>query len=263
MSGEQHPLGGMAGGGSVFRSGGEVCRSAGPNSAAVHALLAHLRRTGFDGAPEPLGVDAEGHERLSFVAGEVPHPPYPAWLRTDEALASAASLVRRFHDATVGFSPPPGATWNRELADWGTGDVICHSDLRPENVVFSDGKAIAVFDFEFAAPGRREFDLAHFALCFLPFEAPRFAARLGLGGLDPFRRMRLILDAYGPGPDGQTVVQIIDQKIAAGAAFVKRRVAAGDPVFTRLWSQKEYRARYRWRRSWFVWNRRRFLDAVS
>lgn len=44
----------------VVRVGDTVRRSVGPWSAAAHAVLQHLERVGFDGAPRFLGIDAEG-----------------------------------------------------------------------------------------------------------------------------------------------------------------------------------------------------------
>jgi hypothetical protein len=43
----------------------------------------------------PLGIDDDGRERLEFIDGDVPVPPYPAWAQTDAALESVAVLLRR------------------------------------------------------------------------------------------------------------------------------------------------------------------------
>ena len=40
---------------------------------------------------------------------------------------------------------------------------MCHNDVCPENVVFRDGIAVALLDFEFAAPGRPVYDVAQLA----------------------------------------------------------------------------------------------------
>ena len=49
------------------------------------------------------------------------------------------------------------------MADPDGGSVMCHNDVCLENVVFRDGRAVTLLDFDFAAPGRRSFDLAAFA----------------------------------------------------------------------------------------------------
>jgi aminoglycoside phosphotransferase (APT) family kinase protein len=48
-----------------------------------------------------------------------------------------------------------------------------------ENVVFRDGVAVALIDFDYAAPGRPVHDLAQFAKMCVPLEDDVNAARLG------------------------------------------------------------------------------------
>jgi len=38
--------------------------------------------------------------------------------------------------------------------------LVCHDHVELSNVVFRDGIAVALIDFEFAAPGRPVYDLA-------------------------------------------------------------------------------------------------------
>jgi Phosphotransferase enzyme family len=203
--------GGVANAGAVRRVGDDVLRRANAHSVTIHALLRHVRRAGFDGVPEPLGLDPGG-ERLRFIAGEVPYPPFASWAQTDDVLASTASLLRRFHDATVGFVAPENGTWSAEMTDAPSGEgnggernggernggernsgernsgggnddeVICHNDVCPENVVYRAGRAVALLDFDFAAPGSRVYDLARLALMQVPIDAPRTPpARAGAG----------------------------------------------------------------------------------
>lgn len=136
---ERQLSGGVDNAGAVVRSGGHVLRPAGPQTPAVHALLAHLHATGFRGAPEPLRVDADGRERLVFIVGDVPHSPFPSWSQSTRALASTAALLRRYHDAVKSFVSPRDACWSPELADPDGGSLICHNDVCPENVVYRGG----------------------------------------------------------------------------------------------------------------------------
>ena len=53
------------------RDGDTVRRPTGHWTAAVHALLEHLRLVGFLDAPNVLGLDYQGREVLLFVDGEV------------------------------------------------------------------------------------------------------------------------------------------------------------------------------------------------
>ena len=102
---------------SVSRVGDTVRRRSGPTTPAVHALLRHIRAAGFGQAPQPLGFDDEGREILTFVEGEVWHDPLPDVVWLDRTLTDAASLLRRRHDATVGFEPPAGCV--RAVVDSG------------------------------------------------------------------------------------------------------------------------------------------------
>jgi aminoglycoside phosphotransferase (APT) family kinase protein len=163
----------------------------------------------------------------------------------------------------VGFVLPEGGTWDRELADPLGGEVICHNDVCPENVVFRDGVAVALFDFDFAAPGRRVFDLASLARMCIPLDAAEDAARTGRGGLDPFYRLRVVADAYGLPPGRSELIDVVGEQLAVGGAFVQRRVDAEDEAFTAMWNAMGGNARYERRREWFERHRRQFLDAVG
>jgi thiamine kinase-like enzyme len=166
MGSAERPLeevlhGGVGNAGLVVRVGDETHRPAGDHSPTVHALLAHVRATGFDGA-----------------------------------------------------------------------EVICHNDVCPENVVYRDGLAVALLDFDFAAPGRRIFDLASLARMWLP-------------------------------TDRAELVDVLGGQMHNGGAFVQRRVDAGDVAFTEMWNQMGGAERYRRREEWFDANRQQFLDVLE
>jgi Ser/Thr protein kinase RdoA (MazF antagonist) len=74
------------------------------------------------------------------------HPGLGAQM--DAALASIARLLGRMHDAAAAVEVP-GGRWNRELADPAGGPMVCHDDVCPENVVFRDGEAVGLIDFDF------------------------------------------------------------------------------------------------------------------
>jgi hypothetical protein len=233
--------GGIANAGAVVRVGPHVLRPSGPHTASAHRLLSSLRATGFDGVPLPVGVDGDGRERLVFVDGDVPVPPYPAWAQADGALASVASLLRRFHDAAalVPSADLAGCTWSDELADpAGGGPVVCHDDVCLENVVFRDGVAVALLDVEFAAPGRPLYDLAQLARMCIPLDDDANAARLGWGAAVLARRadrLRLVADAYGLDAGQRAeLADLLPVAVEAGRRFVERRVEAGDQAFVAM-----------------------------
>ena len=100
---EQRLHGGITNVGQVVRVGSHVLRPSSPHSGSIHAFLRAVRHAGFEGAPVPVGIDEDGRERLVFIDGEVPVPPYPDWSQSDTALASIARLLRGLHDAARGF----------------------------------------------------------------------------------------------------------------------------------------------------------------
>src|SRR5690606_13589489 len=96
--------GGVGNAGAVVRVGDEVHRPTNAHSPAIHALLLHLEAVGFNGTPRVIAVGPDGRERLRFIGGDVPIPPFPAWSQRDGVLASTAALLRRYHDAVAGFA---------------------------------------------------------------------------------------------------------------------------------------------------------------
>ena len=102
----EHALGGGNVAAGVVRVGDTVRKPAGFWTPAVDALLTHLRRAGFTGAPQPLGQDDQGRQVLEYVPG----PMAMDQPRLDEAgLHRVGRLIRELHDRSAGFSPPLGS----------------------------------------------------------------------------------------------------------------------------------------------------------
>jgi phosphotransferase family enzyme len=259
---EQQLDGGIANAGQVVRVGPHVLRPSSPHSRSIHAFLRAVRQAGFDGAPSPIGIDDDGRERLVFIDGEVPLPPYPDWSQSDTALASIAMLLRGLHDAARGFDPR-GLTWYDSLADPAGGTLVCHNDVCPENVVFRDGIAVALLDFEFAAPGRPVYDLAHLARLCVPIDDDYDQARLGWRPADRPARLRLVADAYGLDRDGRTeLLTAMNDAIARVEAAVRRSVDAGDPNSVAMWNRTGGSERYDRRRRWWADHHDQFAAAL-
>jgi hypothetical protein len=183
----------------------------------VDPSMLSLAEAGFGGASVPVGIDPDGRERLVFIPGDVAIPPYPTWVQSDAALGSVARLLRRMHDVSTTVAVDVDATWSREMADPLGGNVFCHNDVCLENVVFRDGAAVALLDFDFAAPGRREFDLASFARMCVPIDDDAHAARLGWMTADRPARLRLVCDEYGlDGPGRALLLGCLDEAMACG-----------------------------------------------
>lgn len=257
--------GGVANAGAVVREGHFVLRPANARTPLIHALLRHVRSTGFGGVPEPVGIDADGRERLIFVSGEVAVPPFPAWIQRDDAVASIAELLGRFHEAAKTFEAPSDVdvSWSDEMADPAGGTAVCHNDVCPGNVVFRQGRAIALLDFDFAGPGRALYDLAGLANMCVPLDTAEDAAVWGWGEVDPFRRLRAVADGYGLGPDREQFVEVIEERMSGDGAFVQRRAERGEPAFVDMWERMGGGARYARRLTWFRANREHFLTALG
>jgi hypothetical protein len=253
--------GGVANAGAVVRVGDHVLRPSNPATPSVHRFLTRLHDAGFDGASVPVGVDDDGRERLLFVPGDVPVPPYPAWVQSDDALASVAALLRRYHDAAAGIGVD--GTWSDEMADPAGGELVCHNDVCLENVVFRDGVAVALLDFDFAAPGRPVYDLAQFARMCIPVDDDVNAAPLGWEPADRAARLRVVADAYGLDAGVRPLLlDVLSDTIARGGEFVRRRVEAGDPNFIKMWNELGGAERFDRRRRWWAEARPAFAAAL-
>ena len=150
------------------------------------------------------------------------------------------------------------------MADPDGGPIICHNDVCLENVVFRDGQAVGLLDFDFAAPGRPIYDLAAFARMCIPIDDPFDAERLGWTVNDRPRRLRLVADIYALSDSGRQELLIhLDRSMQNGGSFVKRRADAGDVNFIRMLNEMGGMERYDRRRRWWETNRRAFADGVT
>jgi hypothetical protein len=214
----------MAGGNmnSVHRVGETVERSAGPWTPTIHAYLDHLAGAGISEIPRPIAVRGDT-EVLSFVEGEVPLYPLPAFVWTDRALRDAATLLRRIHDASETFDRRE-ATW--QLPSHEPIEVICHNDFAPHNLAFVDGRVVGAIDFDTASPGPRLWDIAYLATRMIPLTAeyplespPEKQSR---------RRIQLLLDAYGSGEPWTAVIGTAIVRLRELAEFTRGKAVELD-----------------------------------
>jgi len=259
---EQILDGGIANAGQVVRVGPHVLRPSTRHSSSIHAFLRAVGQAGFKGASSPVGIDGDGRERLVFIDGAVPVPPYPDWSQSDAALASIARLLRGLHEAARGFDPQ-GFDWPDSLADPAGGTVVCHNDVSPENVVFRDGIAVALLDFEFAAPGRPVYDVAHLARLCVPIDDELDQARLGWRPADRPARLRLVADAYGLDQGERAeLLTAMDDAITQITTAARRSVEAGDAHAVEMWNRTGGGERYERRRRWWSRHHDEFAAAL-
>ena len=238
MSAHERPLHGGTHG-PVVRIGDTVRRESTAATPAIQALLTHLERSGFAGAPRALGSDDAGREVVSFIPGQVEvargRPVMPPHVRDPEVLVAVARLLRGLHDATLGFVPPSDAVWAFQVGAPRTGEVICHNDIGPWNTVFVDGWPVAFIDFDTAVPAPREWDIAYACYWFVPYQPDAVCALMGWPAPpDRAARLRAFCAAYG-GIDPSTVLDVMVRRIEVMIATGTTRNGEGDPEHGAEW----------------------------
>jgi hypothetical protein len=205
------------------RVGDRVLRTSYRWSASVLDLLQHVEQAGFHGAPRALGFDDQEREVLTYIEGDVARGTefiaaeggrfdlrLPDFVWRDEVLVRLGALLRGFHDAA--------ATFRWQEREWCFAprepvETICHNEVFPSNTVFRDGLPVAFIDFDTAAPGPRAWELGWVAWRWVPFCRDEKSDAIGIpvGVADKARRFRLLLDAYGTGPDLSIVAAGIER----------------------------------------------------
>ena len=233
----------------VVRVDDTVRRPRSDRAEAVHALLRHFESVRFDGAPRFLGLDERGREVLSFVEGEPALKPVPAG---DEVVRDLGSLLRRMHDAQAGFALPAGVAWPADLPVEATAEsVVCHNDLYWPNVVFREGRPVALIDWDLAAPAPPLYDVASAANYWVPLRPDEQAAEWGLPTRGRGARLRLLCDAYGLADDERPSLLDVVARLNALGYEAHRRLGGLErrPGWREMWdagSGKQIEARIAW-----------------
>ena len=206
------------------RHGDAVVRPAAPWPPSVHALLAHLRARGIGWVPEPratppapaagaaVAAPAARLAAVSWVEGDVPAYPMPAYVWASAVLDRAGAMLRELHDATAGFDRS-GRVWALPARE--PAEVICHNDFAPYNLAFRDGLPVAAIDFEAASPGPRAWDLAYLAYRLVPLAHPSNPDLPPQP--DPAARLARLCAAYG-GIEPQAVRTLVPGRLRELAA---------------------------------------------
>lgn len=211
---------------SIVRVGDTVRRSQYPWSSSVHLLLLHLEQVGFPWSPRFLGIDAEDREVLSFIDGIAGADGYVAGVEfgahvwsmvvAPEGLARFARLLREYHDAVAGFVAPDDTRWASGRGAPAGGEVMCHNDFGPWNVVWVDGHPGGIIDWDYAAPGSPVDDVAYALEWSVPFCSDEDCLKWRRFPASPERRDRIELfaAAYGLTSSAGLVDAVIDRQQA-------------------------------------------------
>ena len=182
----------------VFRRGELVHRSPQPWTPAVADLLLYLESVGYGAAPRHRGYDDAGRELLTFLPGE-DGPISWGYLHSDEGLASVARLLRTYHDAVREYRPPPHTVWADHTGAPADGEVLCHGDFAPWNLVWQNEEAVGIFDWDFVRPAEPMFDVYYAMDWTVPFRDDQTCREFHHFEATPDRahRVGVFLDAYG------------------------------------------------------------------
>lgn len=227
--------GGTANLGRVIRVADVVHRPRGPHTPAVHALLAHLAGSGFTGAPRVVDLHPGG-EVLGYIDGQAATEPLADWALTEDALVSVGALLRDYHRHAASF-PAAGRHWQRPVPARWRGPLVAHNDVNPANVIFRAGRAVALIDFDLAAPACAAWDLAVTACFWAPLqdEADIQDRRRG----ERLRRFRVLLDGYGADRDLRgEVAEAVGDANQWIAGVIEDHARMGHPAFGRLWQRQ-------------------------
>jgi hypothetical protein len=229
----------------VVRVGDTGRRPVGPHSPLVHALLAHLESAGFEGAPRFLGIDGSGREVLSYIDGEVAGRPRPPWIADEARLTSVGRLVRAYDDAAASFTPPQDALPDAAPAEPPgippapsyPPELIGHVDITPENVIFRNGRAYALIDFDLAKPATRADEMFNAMLWWAPLSDSRDVDPL-LRHVDVPRRARILADAYGLcGTDRERIMEVAVLRTRRSWYLMKQRAEIQGGGWQRMWDE--------------------------
>jgi len=217
--------------GEIFYKTGRVYRPKGFWSESVHRFLSHLVREKFHAAPNAFGFNEDGNEVLSYIPGDVYNYPLAGAIASDEALVSAAMLLRKYHAASVSFV----ATGQHEGLKWMLPssepfEVICHGDYAPYNVVLNGNQVVGMIDFDAAHPAPKIWDIAYAVYCWAPFKN-KPEDKLG-DFSSQCMRAKLFCDSYGvEKADRERLVDVIALRIQALIDFMLAEANNGNLSF--------------------------------
>ena len=245
--------GGTANRGQVVRVGDTVRRPLRGTSAATCALLEHLAEVGFDGAPRYLGTDERGREVLTYVEGHAVTPPVPG-LGAGRRGAAQRRRACCGASTTRSRASTPRRTRGRARSRPGSAArLVTHNDPNLDNVVFRDGRAVALIDFDLASPGSRVWEVAAAARLWAPLRHDDDVddARRGHG----LARLRTFVDAYGLDEDERALLP--DAVLANHDwlyGLVEDEAEHGHDAFAQYWREGAAE-RARRTRDWYVESR--------
>jgi Ser/Thr protein kinase RdoA (MazF antagonist) len=212
--------------GEVVRVGATVRKPATSATSSVEALLEHLHRVGFVGAPRTFGRDEQGRHILEYIPGSTVDLSCPLSM---EELRRVGRLIREFHIAAKSFVPPREARWNVTIKP-DSESMICHHDLAPWNLVRAGDRWVFI-DWDGSGPGSILWDVAYAAQSFVPLIAG------GEPALDA-TRLRCFVDGYGLDRlQREELLQRMVERTRAMYYLLERGARTGEQPWARLYAE--------------------------
>jgi hypothetical protein len=236
--------GGTANPGGIVRIGETVRRPRHPASEVVQSFLGHLHASGVGKVPQPMGFDESGREVVSYIPGQVAHPPFgsdgslPEWATRDELMIEVAELQAQIHQAADNFMPPPDVEWATTGGGYfpasAAGNLVCHNDICVSNVVVEDGRVAGIIDFDYLKPVDRLFDIAVAARHWVPLIPPGDRPQ-GWQDADEASRFSTFCQIHGLSrEERRRTVELATEFLSNARTNVRRLADAGHPGFSAL-----------------------------
>ncbi len=192
-------------------------------TSAVHGLLEYLDSVGFESVPRVLGFDEQGREILNFIKGES-GPAGWAKITSDEGLSRFARYLRKYHDAVRDYKPSADSKWAYGHDQLEPGEIICHGDFGPWNIVWDGDEPVGIIDWDMARPAKPEFDILYALEFATPFRNDEEAIKWHHFTEIPDRKHRIavFLEAYGTDliPDIAKKVADMEREVNVGARTI-------------------------------------------
>ncbi len=165
---------------------------------AVHDLLKYLESTGYPYAPKVYGFDKQGREILEYVEGDSGKEGWEQ-ITSDAGLRKYAKFLRTYHDAVADYKPSDELEWANGATGLKPGQIICHGDFGPWNIVWKNGDPIGLIDWDLVHPNTPEYDILYALEYSAPFRNDKETIEWHHFKEVPNRKRRIaiFLEAYG------------------------------------------------------------------
>jgi Ser/Thr protein kinase RdoA (MazF antagonist) len=153
-------------------------------------------------------------------------------LATDDGLARAGDLLRRYHEVVSTFVPPADAEWRfpnmaRDAERWlgGEAPIVCHNDCAAWNLVMGEDRW-ALIDWDTVGPRPRIWDVAYAVIGMVLLDE----------NSDQDHRVAVLADSYGlDSIDRERLREVVIARAESSIAGMRRRAERGEERWVEMW----------------------------